>query len=196
MSRKIKPDESQTIILKVFKYLFGTIGYNMNIRDVIQYGLDEAGYPNLKVKYEFNNRFTRRLGDANYFHHLGYGRIRLSNKLWPTMHENEQIDTVLHELAHVIDIYVNGHIKDNGGHGFTWKCIAQKIGARPERYARKNAANFAKFKRKTTRYLIPCHCQTYKITAHRYNKMVKGTRYRCKKCGYLLEYWRAKKQCV
>ena len=172
-------------------------GNIMNVREWVQYGLSEAGFPNLTITVEWSNRFTARLGDANYFPDKGYGRIRLSSKLWPTMSEEEQIDTVLHEVAHVVDFYCNGKVKvrgkQNGGHhGPTWKAICKKIGAKAKRYAGNDVADFAQFRRRVVRYSVPCHCdKPHIVTKHRLTKMRNGATYRCRRCGHILKGWKA-----
>ena len=165
------------------------------VRELIRYGCDEAGHPELadRIKIEWNNRFTRRLGDARYWRDKDRGRIRLSVKLWPTMNEEDQTDLVLHETAHVIDIYLNGYNMEQGGHGYQWRKIAKQIGARRERYASASTANFAKYRRRTTRYSIPCGCdRPVAITKHRLTKMKKGYMYSCRRCGHMLDYRNAR----
>lgn len=132
------------------------------IRELIEYSCDEAGCPELanNIRVEWSNRFTRRLGDANYLSSKQIGRVRFSTKLWPSMSEEKQDDLVLHETAHVISFYKKG--KENvlaegrGGHGPTWGKIAKQIGAEPERYAKSTDAAFAEHRRRVTRYKLSC----------------------------------------
>jgi predicted SprT family Zn-dependent metalloprotease len=79
------------------------------------------------VYFEVNNRFTRRLADANRV----YGRIRLSGVFFGDPRNYHAFeDTVLHELAHILN--------RSGGsaHGFEWRAIARKIGCDGKRLSR------------------------------------------------------------
>lgn len=167
----------------------------MNIRELIQYGCDEAGVPELagNISVEWSNRMTKRAGDANYWEGIKMGRVRFSSKLWPTMEEQVQEDLVLHEVAHVIDIYVNGRALVNaqkkGGHGITWQRIAQKIGAKPQRYMKSSDANFAMYRRRVTRYTYVCKgCgHQHMLTQNLLTRMRKGKTYICKTCRTRIE---------
>jgi predicted SprT family Zn-dependent metalloprotease len=182
----------------------------IDVREWIQTGLERAG-EHITVIFEFNNRFTKRIGDAVYWGSRGYGRIRLSGKLWPTMSETEKIDTILHEVAHIIDQYrrykgvqqavsyrYQRSKKYGGGHGPEWHKIAKEIGAKPQRFADKDAADFAKFRRRTTRYSIPCNCgscvvSSRMLTVMKKTDIHKGIIRRCRKCRRVLDPYRAKR---
>ena len=161
------------------------------IRELIIYACDECGVPELarSIRVEFNRRFTRRLGDACYYRVSDSGLIRLSSKLWPTMDEIEQENTILHEVAHIITdkLHPEDRRFDRSGHGPYWKKIAAKVGAKAERFAKANVANFKAYSRKNTRYRVSCGCPNgIVITKARHTKMTRGYSYLCRKCDTIL----------
>lgn len=172
------------------------------IEDLIQYGCDEAGCPELAqfIRVEWNARFSRRIADCQYIGSIKDPcprvKIRFSTKLWPSMSQEDREDTVLHEVAHAIDSYLNGNAyiraQDRSGHGRSWQRIAIKIGAKSERYADDEVAAFAKYARKMTYYQIPCLCRIHTISKHKLTKMRKGYGYRCKFCHAPLNWRKAK----
>ena len=157
----------------------------MNIQKIIADGCVKAGHAILPalIRVEWNGRFTRRLGDATYNHATKNGRIRLSTQLWASMNEYEKTDTVLHEVAHIINMYRGTHDKTRGGHNNAWKQICRTIGAKPQQYAPASTADFAQFRRRATRHAVSCGCnKPHMITSHRLTKMKKGHRYGCRLC--------------
>ena len=67
---------------------------------------------------------------------LGYGHcsprkkeITLSRPLSEINSHEENLDTILHEIAHALDWERNR----KSWHGYTWKAICREVGARPER---------------------------------------------------------------
>jgi|GEM_PF-1927483 len=82
-----------------------------------QHGLSEWGFSfdNSKVRYGVCKTRARVIG--------------LSRHLVLLNSDAENRDTILHEIAHALDLVENG----NRGHGPTWKAICVRIGAQPER---------------------------------------------------------------
>jgi len=102
--------------------------------------------------------------------------ILVNRKILKQGNENEFIDTVLHELAHLEDYIRRG----TSGHDFEWKKLVQKIGGNPERCNDKFISD--------ARYKIRCEEGCFEEGFHRMCKTLKNlSRYRCKHCGSKLE---------
>ena len=56
-------------------------------------------------------------------------KICLSQHLLPTINDESVIDTILHEIAHALDVEERGY----SNHDSNWKKWAIKVGAKPER---------------------------------------------------------------
>lgn len=79
-----------------------------------EHGLIEQGW-----RFEWSNR-KAALGDCNYVDQV----IRLSKPLTLVNDEAQMLDTILHEIAHVL-------AGRAAGHGPKWRAAARKLGARP-----------------------------------------------------------------
>ena len=105
------------------------------IRDLVNYCLDECGVSNHTVVIEYSPKLRRTIGKA--IHAGPYDIIRLSEKLFERATLAEQEETVIHEAAHVIARKLYGYkvIKEGKeGHGPTWEMIHRKCGMEPNRY--------------------------------------------------------------
>jgi len=104
-------------------------------------------------------------------------RIELSEVLLPRMPFADVKDTILHEIAHALDVKKRGY----SNHDWRWKLIAQSIGARPVRYG-----NSSGYRRESARYQVECvNCGTvtrrlFKAGARSINA---NARRRCAACG-------------
>jgi len=92
------------------------------LRHMTQHGLITAGW-----RFAFNNR-KRALGLCSYTKRTIY----LSSYFLPRIPEDELVDTILHEIAHALDLIRHGRCS---GHGVKWQAIAREIGAKPLRCA-------------------------------------------------------------
>lgn len=139
------------------------------------------------IVIEWNNTFTRRMGDAIYFPLEKKGRIRLSLPLWPRASEQERRETVIHELCHVLNEWFRFNksgYRYNPGHGTSWKRLMLTVGLAPKRC---HSVDRTGLKRKVTRVAATCGCMTYNITQTRATKIQNGTAvYCCRKCRGLL----------
>jgi len=72
------------------------------INALIKVKLAESGQSHLRVRWSWNDSFTRRMGDAKFDGDQKGGVMRFSTPLWIAASEAERVETVLHELAHVI----------------------------------------------------------------------------------------------
>jgi len=99
------------------------------IREEIRFACHANGIPELakKIRFSFNNRFTRRMGDANYYSN----RIRLSKPLWKRATPEQRRETIIHEACHLIARHKHGpQIK---AHGREWKAAMRRAGFKPIR---------------------------------------------------------------
>jgi len=159
------------------------------IIDTVQWVFENLGCPELfdKVKIEYNNSFTRRMGDAEWYPKKGTGLIRFSTPLWPKATEEERKHTIVHEACHIVDGYLNGMWElpkhERHPHGPRWKRYMRLCGQSPKRT---HKVDNSEFKRHYTRtkYRVACSCREHLIGPTRYRRMRKGTHsYTCKLCG-------------
>ena len=78
-------------------------------------------------------------------------RIELSLFYLPHLSEYEQMDTVLHEIAHALDVEMRGYSK----HDIVWETIARRVGAKPEACKALNPVEEAGVK-KASKYVFRC----------------------------------------
>lgn len=111
----------------------------------------------------------KSLGDARYFP----PRIRISKHWIPLLPREEIVDTILHEIAHII-------AGPGAGHGPAWKRACRQVGANPERLAAVDAS---------PKHSIHGHCPTCNKTVGRWYRMPRNT-YIHSTCRTELEYRR------
>lgn len=138
----------------------------IQIGGLIQRKLCKIGKSHLKIQWSFNTSFTRRMGDAKPDLDRSGGRLRFSTPLWPVASEAERTETVLHELAHILDFAENGRRYNYGRrgrrtverHGASFKRILISLGGTGDRTHNVNRDHV---KRKQARWSFPCPgCQT------------------------------------
>lgn len=120
--------------------------FHKQIRGWIDLACDSNDVPELKHKidFEFNGRFTRRLGDAIYNRRKGRGFIRLSAPLWPRATEEERRETVIHEACHVVVGYKYQNQKVVDAHGGEWRSAMNLCGLEPLRTHRVDRTGIAR----------------------------------------------------
>lgn len=94
--------------------------------------------------------------------------------------------TVPHEVAHHLDYQYHGGLDRSANgrrrpHGLRWKTIMNMLGANPKRCHTYDVSNVGSNRRQTFAY--ECGCQTYDLTITRHRRILKGTVYKCNKCG-------------
>lgn len=106
--------------------------------------------------------------------------------------DEEQKDTILHEIAHALNWIEN----NQRGHGKSWKTICKRIGAIPQRCFKGKISN--------TEYKYELKCPKCNHTAglHRMSKKIKmglktgQCHYPCRKCNTKREVYEDKKLLV
>jgi len=84
------------------------------------------------ARLEFSNRMIRTLGRAWVNRNTKRHLIKLSIPYIALNTYEEMLDTLLHEIAHVLSDVRN---KKRTCHGPEWKAVCREIGCRPEVYA-------------------------------------------------------------
>jgi predicted SprT family Zn-dependent metalloprotease len=154
--------------------------HNRKINQWIKEACEANGMPELtsQIKWEFNSRFTRRMGDAQ----PGTKHIRLSAPLWERADEDEQRNTVKHEVCHLIAPRLLAMVgKREDAHGAMWRACMRVAG---EHASRCHNVNTDGLKVGRKKYKARCSCRTLEIGATRRNRMLKKKMtYFCKLCG-------------
>ncbi|WP_022942427.1 SprT family zinc-dependent metalloprotease [Psychromonas hadalis] len=120
--------------------------------------------------YQFNQR-----GKAAGTAHLQRNLIKINPTLF--IHNREQFlqQVIPHEVAHLITFQHYGKVRP---HGKEWKMVMRDIFKRP-------ALTTHQFDTQSVagqQFSYRCLCTTHQLTIRRHNKVLKGSRYLCKKC--------------
>ncbi len=168
-----------------------------------KYTLELCGRPELFKILDFSYcpTMTRKLGSAlltnkyaredGQWKTLKVGEIKLSKPWYGVIQENDKINTVIHEVCHIVADYdiaelskknycefvtLNFDNERNEGHGKYWKELMQKCGLPPNSCAKIDE----KIDNKVTAY---CLCNEWKISKQRAGRIRNSTSaYYCKKC--------------
>lgn len=150
---------------------------NAEILDLVHETLVTLGQEGLlaTLQVEWNARFTWKMGDACY---LPTPRIRLSAPLWPLADEAERRETVIHEVCHVVDRHlasIDPTYQRSGHHGFSWRVLMSKCGAKGDRcHSVKRPPEMRR--KRATKVEMTCGCRSFWYTP------AKAGRYFCKTC--------------
>lgn len=111
---------------------------------------------------------------------MGNYDIRYNNTLLQENGDTFLNRTVPHEAAHIVAREVYGdRIR---AHGREWKSVMVAFGIDPDEVTRCHSYDTANSARTMQRYSVFCNCMTHEITATRFNKMLRGNIYTCRKC--------------
>ena len=124
---------------------------------------------------------VRRAGNCNYSENvITLNSNYLKSKSWKEFLD----DTPLHELAHAIA----WQLFDETGHKQTWKNVCYQLGLNGNRcHSFEKPEGVKAIKRQRQKYTVGCSCSKYVITSVRYNRMLKGVDYFCRKCKEKVE---------
>lgn len=132
-----------------------------------------------RIRVEWNDRFTARMGDANY----SKMRMRLSTPLFIRAFAEEQENTVVHEMCHIIALHKFGRgIKSHGGE---WQACMIIAGYEPTRCHDVDTTGLTK-----TRKTFPtvCGCdKLHLVTQKVWLKIAQGSKYTCRRCKQWLQ---------
>lgn len=138
------------------------------------------------VRLEWNNRYTRCMGT----YAPNTGKIELSQKLFARATVEQQRQTIIHELCHMVVDWMTYRAGKPRvpPHGALWKRQMVLCGLKP---ARCHTVDRTGLRRSVTRYKITCGCPTrsYLVTKTMLtritNKMGKPM------CKYCNTFWKA-----
>ena len=135
------------------------------------------------IVVEWNQRFTRRMGDASYNPFTYRARIRLSIPLWPRASEQERRETVIHETCHCIVKYKHGPFVSD--HGEEWRQAMRACGVEPLRTHNVDRSGLVRRQRQFV--LLDCPNESVekkcRMNAREYNLVQQGAEMWCKVCG-------------
>lgn len=128
----------------------------------------------------WDNRSARRFGCCRYVRASKQITIKLTRQLWTALTPEDRLDTVRHEAAHAIDYRQRGM----SDHGFQWKAIACRVGAKPNRCARLDGETTDELVRRGLRVSACCGCATTRaVTRGIARKLLQRPgSYRCRSC--------------
>jgi SprT protein len=94
------------------------------------------------------------------------------------------IETVAHEIAHLIAHRINPGDRPHGG---TWESVMLAFGQIPERLHNFNVSGINSMRKPQSRYAYSCKCRNHNISGIRHNRILKGAEYRCLNCKSVLK---------
>jgi predicted SprT family Zn-dependent metalloprotease len=149
---------------------------NKTVREIIRETCESNDCPEVVdlVWFEWSNRMTSTMGSVSGGPTKGY-RVKLSTKLFARADEEEQRDTVIHEVCHAIDNYLN---QRGMTHGEDWKIAMRLAGREPCRLHDVSIEGLVK------RFLYTCpdNCHKFKISTRMHNQIAKGQERICVTC--------------
>lgn len=164
-----------------------TIVRDSNILNTVASVLRTLGHDDLNIRVEWNGRFTRRMGDAQYHSKRDAGVIRLSSPLWPRATDDQRRQTVIHEVCHVVQDRIDykksmqlGRTLRSSSHGHGWQMLMLRCGVTPRRCHTVDRTGL-------TPYAAKCACRTHGIGHRMYRNIQRGAQYRCRECGQKIE---------
>ena len=111
--------------LKITKDMIEGFGYN---------ALEDHGITHIPIEWNNSKAYHGVAKWTQYYGQYTATRIVLSNFFFDRMTDKrDMVDTVLHEVAHVLAIYFQNDHK----HSLIWKSWCRKVGANPQRIGNK-----------------------------------------------------------
>ena len=135
------------------------------IDSIVQEVCDKFNYLN-DIVWKYNHRLKSNAGKA----FCSQKKIELNPIYFIKASKEEQIETVVHEVCHLIAYHVYGA----RGHGKVWKDCMRYCGYKPRR-----CHNYELTGNKVD---VVCGCGPRKIGKVRYKRMLAGTKYHCLQC--------------
>ena len=131
--------------------------------------------------------FAVRMGDALYDATKGaiVCNIRFSSALWERADDAARLDTVVHEVCHILVMY-EAHVagrKDPPAHGRAWQEMMRRAGATPQRCHHVDPTGLPGRKRRVT---VFCACPKNEVSSILANRIARGINYVCVKCNQRL----------
>lgn len=130
-------------------------------------------FPSITVLFDLTGR------SAGMFRVKGKQKsIRYNPYIFAKYYQDNLYNTVPHEVAHYIAYQLYAHRV--APHGPQWQQIMHDFNRSPKVYCEYDITGIPQ---KRYQYIdYHCHCGTQKLTKIRHNRILKGSRYFCKKC--------------
>lgn len=115
--------------------------------------------------------------------YLNRNLLRFNAQMYRENHDDFLLQTVPHEVAHLIaHALYGGQIR---AHGREWQALMTDLYGLPAR----RCHDYAVAPRRSTRYLYRCGCpEGIPFTPQRHALVRRGRRYQCRRCGDLLHF--------
>lgn len=130
-------------------------------------------------------RFDLRGRSAGQFRLDAQGRasIRYNPLLLSRYGEEFLRRTVPHEVAHYLAYRLHG--RQIRPHGREWQALMRALGADPSRCHDYDVSDLCA--RRLRYFTYHCGCSEHRLSSIRHHKVSAGARYRCRRCGGLLQ---------
>lgn len=150
-------------------------------RDLLYQAIRQWGLPARELEIRFDLR-GRAAGQARCGCH-GPWIIRYNPVLLRENPESFIVETIPHEVAHVVAFALYGHrIRP---HGPEWRAIMEQFGAAPERCHR---FDLSRVPRRATRvFPYHCRCGDHELSSIRHHRVLAGRIYLCRRCAVPLQ---------
>ena len=112
----------------------------------------------------------------------GHATIRYNPALLLRHGEDFLARTIPHEVAHYLAFLHHG--RGIRPHGPEWQQMVRALGGEPERCHDYDIDGLGA--RKTRRFTYHCRCGDHQLSSIRHNRISRGTRYLCQRCGEAL----------
>lgn len=123
------------------------------------------------IRWSFNARFTRRMGDARPL----ALELRFSTPLWPRATDEQRHSTIVHETCHLLA----GPRPFGGPHGLMWQSYMRLAGARPDRCHTVDRTGL----KRTLSITLTCPCGIVLSIGPRIrSRILAGAICRCRRC--------------
>lgn len=113
------------------------------------------------------------------FPRTGNPYIRYNKLLLEQNGEAFLSQTLPHEVAHLVAYVLHG--RSIRPHGKEWKAVMEFFGADAVRCHNFSLDNHSV--KKLRRFTYACQCSRHQLTSIRHNRILKGQRYLCRRCG-------------
>lgn len=135
----------------------------------------------IPLKIRWSNGYTRCMGRAKMNAAKTFFEVSFSVKLWERATPEQQRNTVIHEVCHIVCFVKCPHAK---GHGIEWKKLMVEAGEIP---LRTHSVNRTGLKRTNEKAFCYCRCGKRVISSNRATRIKnKTSQYHCSVCGYLV----------
>lgn len=159
----------------------------MNLKEILDDTLLSLNAEGLKgrIRILWNDRFTSRMGDAKYDKVNNIGTIRLSTPLFQRATENDCVETVIHEICHVVAHWKYGTCQ---GHNHNWHHLMRIAGYPNANRCHKVEREDLKQKRKPhkpqPKFRLKCGCETGVVVGKTVARRIvqKTQTYTCRRC--------------